>query len=121
MQAVLANAAGVEGNLIAAYRQLDYSNGAGGSQASAASNWIWGSVAERRCLQGVGAQRLQPPINDAENYQWCTSLTRRHPERQVAGDVRGREPRERHAQPAQAGREGLADRALRRGSGGDRG
>ena len=38
-QSVLANAAGVEGNLIAAYRSLDYTNGVGGSQASAASNW----------------------------------------------------------------------------------
>ena len=34
---------GRRGLLIAAYREVDYSNGVGGSQASAASNWIWGA------------------------------------------------------------------------------
>ena len=40
----LANKAGVEGSLMAAYRQLDFTNGVGGAWGSAASNWIWGSV-----------------------------------------------------------------------------
>jgi starch-binding outer membrane protein, SusD/RagB family len=71
---VLANAAGVEGNLIAAYRQLDYSNGVGGSQASAASNWIWGSVLSDDAYKGSEPSDFTA-INDAENYQWSTSLT----------------------------------------------
>src|SRR5215203_2356364 len=71
---VLANAAGVEGNLIAAYRQIDYSNGVGGSQASAASNWIWGSVLSDDAYKGSEPSDFTA-INDAENYQWSTSLT----------------------------------------------
>ena len=71
---VLANAAGVEGNLIAAYRQVDYSNGVGGSQASAASNWIWGSVLSDDAYKGSEPTDFTA-INDAENYQWSTSLT----------------------------------------------
>lgn len=69
---VLANAAGVEGNLIAAYRQVDYSNGVGGSQASAASNWIWGSVLSDDAYKGSEPSDFTQ-INDAENYQWSTS------------------------------------------------
>jgi hypothetical protein len=71
---VLANAAGVEGNLIAAYRQVDYSTGVGGSQASAASNWIWGSVLSDDAYKGSEPSDFTA-INDAENYQWATSLT----------------------------------------------
>src|SRR6186997_436756 len=70
----LTNAAGVEGNLIAAYRQIDYSNGVGGSQASAASNWIWGSVLSDDAYKGSEPSDFTA-INDAENYQWSTSLT----------------------------------------------
>ena len=46
---VLANAAGVEGNLIATYRQL--STGFG----NAASNWIWGSVTSDDAYKGSDA------------------------------------------------------------------
>jgi starch-binding outer membrane protein, SusD/RagB family len=66
---VLANAAGVEGNLIAAYRQLDYSNGVGGTQASAASNWIWGSVLSDDAYKGSDATDFTA-ITDVEKYQW---------------------------------------------------
>jgi len=70
---VLNNAAGVEGNLIAAYRQVDYTNGVGGSQASAASNWIWGSVLSDDAYKGSEPSDFTA-INDAEQYQWSTSL-----------------------------------------------
>ena len=66
---VLANAAGVEGNLIAAYRQVDYSNGVGGTQASAASNWIWGSVLSDDAYKGSDATDFTA-ITDVEKYQW---------------------------------------------------
>lgn len=69
---VLANAAGVEGNLIAAYRALDYTNSSGGSQASAASNWVWGSVASDDAYKGTEPSDFTS-INDLENYQWSTS------------------------------------------------
>src|SRR6478672_7881362 len=55
-QSVLANSVGVEGNLIATYRALDYTNGVNGSQCTAASDWCWGSV----------------PSDDA--YNWGTGL-----------------------------------------------
>jgi hypothetical protein len=67
---VLANAAGVEGNLIAAYRQLDYTNGVGGTQASAASNWIWGSVLSDDAYKGSDAADFTA-ITDVEKYEWA--------------------------------------------------
>ena len=72
-QSVLANAAGVEGNLIAAYRSLDYTNGVGGSQASAASDWIWGSVASDDAYKGSEPSDFNA-INDIEGYHWSTGL-----------------------------------------------
>ena len=69
---VLSNVAGVEGNLIAAYRQVDYTTGVGGSQASAASNWIWGSVLSDDAYKGSEPSDFTQ-INDAERYQWTTS------------------------------------------------
>ena len=66
---VLANAAGVEGNLIAAYRQVDYTTGVGGTQASAASNWIWGSVLSDDAYKGSDATDFTA-ITDVEKYQW---------------------------------------------------
>src|SRR5512138_1189835 len=49
---VLANAAGVEGNLIATYRQVDWTTSLGAGQAAAASNWIWGSVLSDDAYKG---------------------------------------------------------------------
>ena len=65
----LANKAGVEGTLIAAYRQLDHTNGVGGAWASAASNWIWGSVTSDDAYKGSEATD-QPAIDPIEQYQW---------------------------------------------------
>ncbi|MEO5816243.1 MAG: RagB/SusD family nutrient uptake outer membrane protein [Gemmatimonadaceae bacterium] len=65
----LGNKAGVEGSLIAAYRQLDYSNGVGGGWGSAASNWIWASVASDDAYKGSSASD-QPGITAVENYAW---------------------------------------------------
>ena len=88
-------------------------NGVGGSQASAASNWIWGSVLSDDAYKGSEPSDFTQ-INDAEDYQWSTSQVDGHPERQVACDVRGREPHQRNAQPSQEGRGGLAERSVRR-------
>jgi starch-binding outer membrane protein, SusD/RagB family len=68
---VLANAAGVEGNLIAAYRSVDVT-GASGAIPGAASNWIWGSVASDDAYKGSEPSDFTQ-INDVELYQWGTS------------------------------------------------
>ena len=70
-QTTLANKAGVEGSLIAAYRQLDYTDGTGGGWGSAASNWIWGSVASDDSYKGSTASD-QPGITATENYAWSS-------------------------------------------------
>ena len=67
----LANAAGVEGTLIAAYRVLDWSTGVGGSWGTAASNWVWGSVASDDAYMGSEATDANP-ILDIELYYWAT-------------------------------------------------
>ena len=68
-QTTLANKAGVEGSLIAAYRQLDHSDGVGGGWGSAASNWIWASVASDDAYKGSTASD-QPGITNVESYSW---------------------------------------------------
>ena len=65
----LATKSGVEGTLMAAYRQLDFTTGVGGSWASAASNWIWGSVTSDDAYKGSEATD-QPNIDPVEQYQW---------------------------------------------------
>ena len=67
----LANKAGVEGSLIAAYRALDWTTGVGGAWGSAASNWVWGSVTSDDAYKGSEASD-QPNINDIEAYHWAT-------------------------------------------------
>ena len=52
-QSVLANAAGVEGNLIATYRSLDYNNGAGGDFCTSVSNWCFASVPSDDAYKGT--------------------------------------------------------------------
>lgn len=68
----LANRAGVEGTLIAAYRSLDWNTGVGGAWGSAASNWVWASVTSDDAYKGSEATD-QPNINDIEAYQWGTA------------------------------------------------
>jgi hypothetical protein len=68
----LANRGGVEGTLIAAYRALDWTTGLGGAWGSAASNWVWGSVASDDAYKGSEATD-QPNINDIEAYHWSTA------------------------------------------------
>src|SRR5512133_2049574 len=71
-QTTLANKAGVEGNLIATYRSLDYTNGVGGSQGSAARNWIWGSIVSDDAYKGSESSDATG-LNDVEAYHWGTS------------------------------------------------
>jgi starch-binding outer membrane protein, SusD/RagB family len=72
-QNVLANATGVEGNLIAAYRSLDYTNGVGGSQCSAASDWCWASITSDDAYKGTEPSDFTA-LNDIEAYHWGTGL-----------------------------------------------
>jgi hypothetical protein len=67
----LANLAGVEGTLIAAYRALDWNNGVGGAWGTAASNWVWGSVTSDDAYKGSEASD-QPAVTDIELYAWST-------------------------------------------------
>ena len=70
-EGTLANKAGVEGSLIAAYRVLDWNNGVGGDWGTAASNWVWGSVLSDDAYKGSEASD-QPNITDLELYNWTT-------------------------------------------------
>jgi hypothetical protein len=73
-QTTLANRAGVEGSLIAAYRDLDCTNstGSSGGWGCAASNWVFGDVAGDDTYKG--SDHLdQSPINDIEAYHWGNS------------------------------------------------
>src|SRR5687768_8217948 len=68
----LANRAGVEGNLIAAYRALDHNQGVGGNWGNTASNWVWGSVTSDDAYKGSEASD-QPNINSIEAYTWSNA------------------------------------------------
>jgi len=65
----LATAAGVEGNLIAAYRTLDCTTATNANWGCAASNWVWGSAASDDAYKGSEASD-QPPIDQVEEYHW---------------------------------------------------
>jgi hypothetical protein len=72
-QTTLANRAGVEGSLIAAYRALDCTDATSGNWGCAASNWVWGSIPGGDSYKGsdIGDQ---PNINDVEGYHWGSPL-----------------------------------------------
>ena len=70
-EGTLANRAGVEGSLIAAYRSLDCTTSTSANWGCAASNWVWGSVTSDDAYKGSEASD-QPPINDIEGYHWAT-------------------------------------------------
>jgi hypothetical protein len=65
----LANKAGVEGSLIAAYRSLDCSSSSAGSWGCAASNWVWASVPSGDAYKGSNLGDQQP-INSIETFFW---------------------------------------------------
>jgi len=67
---ILANQAGVEANLIAAYSLLD-GWGTVGNWGSGASNWIFGSVTSDNSYKG-SEPGDQQPTQDIELYQWGT-------------------------------------------------
>ena len=69
-QGTLTNKAGVEGTLIAAYRQLDCNN-TSGLWGCAVSNWAFGSVPSDDAYEGSEAGD-QPPIAQLEGYHWAT-------------------------------------------------
>ncbi|MDB4900708.1 MAG: RagB/SusD protein, partial [Gemmatimonadetes bacterium] len=69
-QATLSTQVGVEGTLIAAYRQLDctVSSGAWGC---AVSNWAFGSATSDDAYKGSEATD-QPPVDQLEEFHWST-------------------------------------------------
>jgi hypothetical protein len=72
-QSVLANAAGVEGNLIAAYRALDWTSGLNASQCAGASDWCWASVPSDDAYKGTEPSDFTA-LNDIELFHWSTGL-----------------------------------------------
>jgi hypothetical protein len=67
----LANRAGVEGSLVAAYRNLDHNTAVGGAWGWTASKWVWGSVTSDDAYKGSEASD-QPAVTDIELYAWTT-------------------------------------------------
>jgi len=65
----LANLAGVQGSLIAAYRSLDCNNATANDWGCAASNWVWGSSTSDDAYKGSEATD-QPPIDQIEEFHW---------------------------------------------------
>lgn len=65
----LATPDGVEGLLIAAYRDLDCNNSSVGAWGCAASNWVWGSVTSGDAHKGSNLGD-QAPIFEIETYLW---------------------------------------------------
>ena len=63
----LSNKAGVEGTLIAAYRQLDR-----GVFGAAANNWVFGSVTSDDAYKGSEASDA-PSLDPIEQYQWSAA------------------------------------------------
>jgi len=70
-EATLANAAGVEGTLVGAYRALDCTSAVSANWGCAASDWVWGTIAAGDAYKGSDATD-QPPINDIEGHHWST-------------------------------------------------
>jgi hypothetical protein len=70
-QGTLSTPQGVEGTLIAAYRQLDCTN-ISGAWGCAVSNWAFGSVTSDDAYEGSQALD-QPPIEALEEYHWSTA------------------------------------------------
>lgn len=68
----LANKTGVEGALISTYRALDWNSASGGSQqATAASNWVLGSVVTDDAYKGTEASD-GASTTELELYNWST-------------------------------------------------
>lgn len=67
-ESTLATLAGVEGTLIAAYRQLDCTP-TSGAWGCAVSNWIWASATSDDAYKGSEATD-QPSVDVIEKYQW---------------------------------------------------
>jgi hypothetical protein len=69
-QGILMTKSGVEGTLIAAYRQLDCTS-TSGAWGCAASNWVWGSATSDDAYKGSEATD-QPPVDQIEEFHWST-------------------------------------------------
>ena len=62
--------AGIEGSLIAAYRQLDCTTSSG-AWGCAVSNWAFGSATSDDAYKGSEATD-QPPVDQLEEFHWST-------------------------------------------------
>jgi hypothetical protein len=70
-QGTLSTPEGVEGSLIAAYRQLDCTN-ISGAWGCAVSDWAFGSTTSDDAYEGSQAND-QPPVEALELYHWSTA------------------------------------------------
>src|SRR6476661_2905561 len=69
-ESTLRTQAGVEGTLIAAYRQLDCTSSSG-AWGCAVSNWAFGSATSDDAYKGSEATD-QPPVDQLEEFHWST-------------------------------------------------
>jgi len=69
-EGTLRTQAGVEGTLIAAYRQLDCTSSSG-AWGCAVSNWAFGSATSDDAYKGSEATD-QPPVDQLEEFHWST-------------------------------------------------
>lgn len=69
-EGTLRTLAGVEGTLIAAYRQLDCTTSSG-AWGCAVSNWAFGSATSDDAYKGSEATD-QPPVDQLEEFHWST-------------------------------------------------
>src|SRR6476620_7415105 len=69
-EGTLRTQAGVEGTLIAAYRQLDCTSSSG-AWGCAVTNWAFGSATSDDAYKGSEATD-QPPVGQLEEFHWST-------------------------------------------------
>ena len=122
----LVNKAGVEGPLIAAYfAQLDV--GVGGSQASAVSNWVWGSVTSDDAYKGaeqrmrrrlthpgvpLGHGRRRRPLRKSGGHYEGGQAQQRRDQRCSRRSLRGADEYHRDGGEERRGRSNFPPRAL---------
>ena len=69
-ESTLSTKVGVEGTLIAAYRQLDCTTSSG-AWGCAVSNWVWGSATSDDAYKG-SEPTDQPNVDQIEEFHWTT-------------------------------------------------
>ncbi|HEX2781257.1 MAG TPA: RagB/SusD family nutrient uptake outer membrane protein [Gemmatimonadaceae bacterium] len=86
-EGTLATKGGVEGSLVAAYRQLDCTN-IDGAWGCAVSNWAFGTTTSDDAYEGSQAGD-QPPVEALELYHWSTGAAQSYLDQKWAAVYEG--------------------------------